>query len=86
MNRNTNPATVWDALRRLLLCNKQQLADRLGVDRRTLHRWENCEAGADAMRRASALLIATLRNADHSDALAQWTINFEAIHTAGGRR
>ena len=85
-SRNTTPASPWEALRRLLNCNKAQLAERLGASPRTLRRWEEGEAGADAMRRASALLIATLRAADHSDALAQWVINFDAIHTVGGRR
>ena len=84
--RNTPPATPWEALRRLLNCNKSQLAERLGVTTRTLHRWEKGEAGADAFSRASQLMIATLRAADQADTLAQWRINFDAIDTIGGRK
>lgn len=70
--KNTPPPDVWIALRRLLACNRQQLAERLDVSSRTLRRWEQGEAGPDAYRRASALLIATLRAAGEADALAQW--------------
>lgn len=83
--RNTTPANVWDALRRLLNCNKTQLAERLGVTARTLHRWENGEAGADAHRRAADLMQATLRAAD-CDMHAQWRLNWDAIDSIGGRR
>lgn len=71
--RNRPPATVWEALRRLLNCNKAQLAARLGVHPRTLRRWEDEDAGRDGIDRASQLLIASLRAAGGADALAQWT-------------
>jgi len=83
--RNTTPANVWDALRRLHNCNKTQLAARLGVTQRTLARWEAGEAGTDAHRRAADLLQATLRAAE-ADAHAQWRINWNAIDKIGGRR
>lgn len=84
--RNAPPADIWQALRRLLNCNRTQLAERLGVTRQTLRRWEEGEAGANAYRRASELLIATLRAAEHADALAQWSIDFSAIAKIGDRR
>lgn len=72
--KNTTPATVWEALRRLLNCNKQQLAARLGVTRQTLHEWEKMtdadEPISDNARRAAAeLLTATLRAAGQADDL-----------------
>lgn len=77
--KNTAPATIWEALRRLRACNKSQLAKSLGVDRSTLRLWELAtEAGKNpgtaAHAKASALLIATLRAANDADALAQWRI------------
>jgi len=84
--RDTTPANIWEALRRLLNCNKTQLAARLGVTARTLHRWEHGEAGAVAHRRAADLLQATLRAADNADTLAQWRINWQAVDKIGGRR
>ena len=83
--RNTTPANVWDTLRRLLNCNKTQLAARLGVTARTLHRWEHGEAGAEAHRRAADLMQTTLRAAD-CDQHAQWRLNWDAIDKIGGRR
>jgi len=90
-DRNTNPAHIWQALRRLLNCNRTQLAARLGVNRHTLTKWERMteageNPGANATRRASDLLLATLRAAEDADALAQWRINFDALHKIGGRR
>ena len=71
-DRNTQPANIWDVLRRLLRCNRQQLAARLGVSSRTLARWESGEPGPDAELRASRLLIAVLRSAKSADEYAQW--------------
>ena len=73
-DKNTTPATVWEALRRLLNCNKQQLAARLGVTRQTLRIWEEMtgddEPLSDNARRAAAeLLTATLRTAGNADDL-----------------
>jgi len=42
--------------------------------------------GANAMHRASDLLIATLRAAGDADTMAQWRVNWPAIETIGGRR
>jgi len=72
--KNTTPATIWEAMRRLLNCNKQQLAERLGVTRQTLRMWEEMtgrgEPISDNARRAAAeLLTATLRAADNADEL-----------------
>ena len=88
--RNTPPANVWEALRRLRNCNKGELAEALGVSRHTLQRWEreNAETGGNgkaAAQAASDLLTATLRAAGHSDVLAQWSINWDAIRSIGGK-
>lgn len=89
--RNSTPRHVWDALRRLRNCNKQQLAAALGVSSRTLARWTaateaGTSPGAAAERAASDLLIATLRAANEADVHAQWRINWPAIGTIAGRR
>jgi len=73
-NKDSTPATVWEALRRLLQCNKQQLAARLGVSRQTLREWENLTGNGDqiegnARRAAAELLTATLRAAGNADDL-----------------
>lgn len=73
-DKNTTPATIWEALRRLLQCNKQQLAARLGVSRQTLREWENLTGNGDqiegnARRAAAELLTATLRAAANADDL-----------------
>ena len=75
-DKNTNPAHIWQVLRRLLNCNRSQLAARLGVNRHTLAQWERMteagkNPGANAMRRASDLLISCLRAAGDADTLAQ---------------
>jgi len=89
--KNHAPAHIWEALRRLRSCNKQQLAAALGVSRHTLSRWEAATEAGDspgtaAYAKASALLIATLRAANDADTLAQWQINWTAIDTVGGKR
>lgn len=88
-SRNTTPANIYAALRRLLACNKAQLAERLGVSARTLRRWEELTAagehpGADAAARLSQLLQATLRAAN-ADVYAL-PIDFTRIATIGGNR
>jgi len=87
--RNTPPANIWQTLRRLLNCNKAQLADRLGVTARTLRTWESeteasGTAGTNGDRRAADLLQTILRIA-HSDIHAQWSVRFNEIDTKGGR-
>ncbi|MCA1775522.1 MAG: hypothetical protein LC676_07930 [Loktanella sp.] len=89
--KDTAPAHIWEALRRLLNCNRKQLAARLGVNRHTLAGWERMteageNPGANAMRRASDLLIASLRAAQEADTLAQWRINWTGIDRIAGRR
>jgi len=84
-NRNTTPADIWDVLRRLHLCNRQQLAARLGVTARTLRRWEQGEAGATAYRAAADLLQASLRAAKDADTLAQWRIDLDQLRDVAGR-
>jgi len=91
MNRNGAPTHIWEALRRLRSCNKQQLAAALGVSRHTLTRWEAATEAGDspgtaAYAKASALLIATLRAANEADSLAQWRIDWNQIDTVGGKR
>jgi DNA-binding XRE family transcriptional regulator len=67
--RNTPPPSVWEALRRLLGCNKQELAARLGVSRHTLQRWERDELPEAAAARVAALMQETLGAAG-----AGWTV------------
>lgn len=74
--RNTPPGSIWLALRRLHRCNRQQLADRLGVSARTLRRWEAAtEAGTDpgpaATVKAALALQTALRAAAPADQLAR---------------
>lgn len=83
--KNAPPVSVWDALRRLLNCNRQQLADRLGVTARTLRRWEQGEAGADAHQRAAQLLRATLATAG-ADSHANPYLDWAKVEKIGGRR
>ena len=67
--RNTPPATPWEALRRLLACNRQQLAARLGISRHTLQRWERGELTEAGAARVAALMQETLAAAG-----AGWTV------------
>ena len=88
--RNGHPRHIWHALQRLRNCNKTQLATALGINRHTLTRWtRETEAGrspgTDAERRASDLLIATLRAASDADVHAQWRVNWSAIDRIGGK-
>ena len=69
IERDTPPATVWEALRRLLACNKQELAARLGVSRHTLQRWERDEPTETGPARVAALMQETLAAAG-----AGWTV------------
>lgn len=74
--RNQPPQDVWHALRRLLACNRAQLATHLGVDRRTLNRWEAATAngtdpGENAAIRAAQLMQWTLARAHALDAALQ---------------
>lgn len=68
-DRNTPPANIWQTLRRLLNCNKQELAAHLGVTARTLRTWEaaaeaeGSSAGKAANEAAARLLSDTLRAA-----------------------
>ncbi len=62
--RNRPPVDVWEALRRLLNCNRQQLASHLGVSRHTLQRWEKAGRSEAAAATLANLLEATLRAAD----------------------
>lgn len=72
---NEPPWDVWHTLRRLLDCNRTQLATRLGVSPRTLRRWEGSfPLPPDAAARASDLLQWTLNRANSYD-LAQSRLN-----------
>lgn len=87
---NEPPEHIWETLRRLLACNKSQLAKRLGISTETLRRWTaETEAGKspgkDAEARAAELLQTTLAIAK-SDVHAQWRINWNAISTIEGRK
>ena len=67
--RNTPPASPWEALRRLLACNRQQLAARLGISRHTLQRWERGELTEAGAARVAALMQEILAAAG-----AGWTV------------
>ena len=72
MRTNRSPKDIWETLRRLLDCNKEQLAARLGVTPKTLRGWENLTAKGEpitdnARRAAAELLTATLRAAGQAD-------------------
>lgn len=90
--RNTPPKHIFEALRRLRNCNKQELAAALGVSRHTLTRWEQLAelgepVGKTAEKSCSNLMIATLRAANHADVLAQWDVSWTATPaTIRGRR
>lgn len=86
---NATPTNVFAALRRLLNCNKAQLAARLGVSARTLRRWEELDAagehpGTDAAARLAQVMQATLRAAN-ADVYAL-PIDFTRIDRIAGRR
>jgi transposase len=89
--RNTPPANIWQTLRRVLNCNKQELAAHLGVNRHTLTRWEAAteaegdSAGKAANEAAARLLQETLRAAN-SDVHAQWALNWSAIRSIAGKK
>lgn len=58
--RNAPPANLLEALRRLLDCNRNELAARLGVSRQTLHRWERGQIPGPGAARVAELLQTTL--------------------------
>ena len=65
--KNTKPVDIWDALTRLHNCNRTQLAERLGVSRRTVHLWiaateRGEDPGRNAILRAEDLLRRTIEN------------------------
>lgn len=87
---NSTPAHIWEVLHRLLNANQTQLAQRLGISPKTLRAWEKMteagnSPGTKAERAASELLRATLMDA-HSYMHAQDFLNWQAIHTIGGRK
>lgn len=87
--KNAAPANIWEVLRRLLDCNKQQLAAHLGVSVATLRRWEKVyaeegTAGKAAAEKCSLLLETTLRQANAE--VYSLPINYGMIRTIGGRR
>jgi DNA-binding XRE family transcriptional regulator len=70
--RNRPPANEFEMLRRMLLCNKAQLAARIGVTPQTLWNWEQITAAggrqSENTRRAVAeLLRTTLRASNGAD-------------------
>jgi DNA-binding transcriptional regulator YiaG len=71
--RNRAPANEFELMRRMLLCNKAQLAARLGVTPQTLWNWEQITAAggqqSENTRRAVAeLMRTTLRASNNADA------------------
>lgn len=70
--RNRAPATEFELLRRMLLCNKSELSSRLGVTIQTLRKWEGlAEAGepqsANTRRAIAELMRTTLRASNGAD-------------------
>lgn len=57
MNHNDEPTNIYDALRRFYRCNRQQLAERLGISARTLQRYERGQAPARETDRARHILL-----------------------------
>ena len=82
--RNTPPPDIWGALMRLRACNKQELAEALGVSRHTLARWMRDEGGANAHARAAALLQQTL--ADAGALKHAWPVDWSRVATVPGKR
>ena len=68
---NSHPASIWEALRRLLNCNKSQLAAHLGINRRTLQRWENGEESEAAREKSRDLLTAILETTPGAEDLTR---------------
>ena len=65
--KNNYPENQFELLRRMLNCNKTQLAERLGVKRLTLYRWENgetTESTAPKMAELFRTIMAKI-DADH---------------------
>jgi len=62
--RNTNPEGPLLLLRRVLNCNKGQLADRLGVTIHTLRVWERDGLSDNGRERCKQLFRAIMRNAE----------------------
>ena len=78
--RHAPPANAIEALLRLRATNKQTLAKDLGCSPVTLRRWIAEGPSAIGERLISELLISTLRAADHTDDLAQWSIDWTKRH------
>ena len=70
--RNSRPASIWDALRRILNCNKNELAAHLGVNRKTLQRWEAGEESEAGKQKARDLLTATLERTPGAENLTRF--------------
>jgi len=83
-SRNTIPKDHFDVLKRLLDCNWQDLAERLGVTPQTLKNWRDNGTGTNGAMRCQDLMTATLR-ASGSDWLLLQT-NWPAIKTIAGKK
>ena len=58
--RNSPPANMIEALRRIYQCNWKQLADRLGVDPRTVREWRETEPSDNGKLRINELWRAAM--------------------------
>lgn len=80
MERNRPPKDIFEALQRLLACNKTELAARLGVTPRTVQRWKNEGEASDPDSKAAEitarLMIATLTAGNCIDALKNKNLIF----------
>jgi len=85
-NRNTYPANTYDLLRRALNCNRTQLAAHLGVTPKTLRAWETEGGGKNAAARVAQLWGKILRQSNSDWLEVSQIINFDAIHSIGGKR
>lgn len=85
-DRNSMPANQYDLLRRALKCNKSQLAERLGVTPQTLRVWEREGGGKTAAMRVADLWRVILRQSNTEWLEVSQIINFDAIHSIGGKR
>lgn len=84
--RNTFPASQYDLLRRALQCNKSQLAKHLGVSPKTLRTWEAEGGGANAARRVAVLWRIILRNSGTEWLEVSQVINWNNVHSIGGKK
>lgn len=61
--QNSHPTDAWDAAERLLNCNRQQLADRLGLSRFKLAKLRTEPIQPEQQRQLAALITEAMHEA-----------------------